>query len=304
MVFWVSRSPTISISSPTLTMPRSTRPGDDRAAARDREHVFDRHQERLVDRALRLRNVGIDRLHQLQDRVVTQLRILVLESGQRRALDDRNVVAREVVLGEQLAHFHLDQFEQFRIVDHVALVEEHDQRGNADLARQQDVLAGLRHRAVSRRDDENAAVHLRRTGDHVLDIIGVAGAIDVGVMPVGGLVFDVRRRDRDAARLLFRRLVDLVIGRERRTARFRQHLGDRRRQRRLAVVDVTDRSDVAMRLITFKLCFGHDPPCYASASARHQTGGWLQGKTALFKPELLGQSRQTMPVKPVISSGQ
>jgi len=26
MVFWVSRMPTISISSPTLTMPRSTRP--------------------------------------------------------------------------------------------------------------------------------------------------------------------------------------------------------------------------------------------------------------------------------------
>jgi hypothetical protein len=24
------------------------------------------------------------------------------------------------------------------------------------------------------------------------------------------------------------------------------------------VVDVTDRSDVAMRFITFKLCFGHD----------------------------------------------
>ena len=32
--------------------------GHHRAAARDREHVFDRHQERLVDRTLRLRDVA------------------------------------------------------------------------------------------------------------------------------------------------------------------------------------------------------------------------------------------------------
>ena len=48
-----------------------------RAAARDREHVFDRHQERLVDRTFRLRNVLVDRLHQLQDRVMAQLGLLV-----------------------------------------------------------------------------------------------------------------------------------------------------------------------------------------------------------------------------------
>ena len=32
--------------------------GHDRAATRDREHVFDRHQERAVDRALRRRDVA------------------------------------------------------------------------------------------------------------------------------------------------------------------------------------------------------------------------------------------------------
>ena len=39
--------------------------GDDGAAARDREHVFDRHQERLVDFALRQRDVAVERFHQL-----------------------------------------------------------------------------------------------------------------------------------------------------------------------------------------------------------------------------------------------
>jgi hypothetical protein len=36
------------------------------------------------------------------------------------------------------------------------------------------------------------------------------------------------------------------------------NLRDRRRQRRLAVVNVTDRANVAVRLVTLKLCFGHE----------------------------------------------
>src|SRR5690606_18035467 len=36
-----------------------------RTTARDREHVFDRHQERKVDRTLRRRDVGVDSGHQL-----------------------------------------------------------------------------------------------------------------------------------------------------------------------------------------------------------------------------------------------
>jgi hypothetical protein len=123
--------------------------GHNRAAARDREHVFDRHQERLVQRTLRRRDVGVDRFHQRKDRLLADFRIAAFNGGQRRALDDRDVVAREVVGREQVAHFHLDELEQFGVVDHVDLVQEHDQRRNADLTGQQDVLAGLRHRAVS-----------------------------------------------------------------------------------------------------------------------------------------------------------
>ncbi len=41
--------------------------GGDGTATFDREHVFDRHQERLVDFADRLGNVGVDRVHQLAD---------------------------------------------------------------------------------------------------------------------------------------------------------------------------------------------------------------------------------------------
>src|SRR4029453_14299707 len=93
--FSVGRKPTISISSPTLTLPRSTRPvttvprpeiektsslaiikgfsplapaaGPNRAGAGDRKHVLDRHHERLVHLALRYGDVAVERLHQLGD---------------------------------------------------------------------------------------------------------------------------------------------------------------------------------------------------------------------------------------------
>ena len=163
---------------------------------------------------------GVDCLHQLQDRVIAELRILALERHQRRALDDRDLVAGEIVLGQQLADFELDEFEQLRIVDHVDLVEEHDQRRHADLAGEQDVLAGLRHRAVGRAHHQDRAVHLRCAGDHVLHVVGVPGAIDMRVVALLGLVLDVRGRDGDAARLLFRRLVDLVVSGVGRTDQF------------------------------------------------------------------------------------
>ena len=121
-----------------------------------------------------------------------------------RADDDRGVVAGEVVFGEQFAHFHFDQFEQFCVIDHVGFVHEDDDVGYANLTGQQDVLAGLGHGAVSGGYDQDGAVHLGGTGDHVFDVVGVARAVNVGVVTVGGFVFDVRGVDGDAACLFFR----------------------------------------------------------------------------------------------------
>ena len=113
---------------------------------------------------------------------VPELARIALERLQRAAADDRDVVAGELVLREQLAHFELDQVEQLLVVHHVDLVHEHDDGGDADLAGEQDVLARLRHGAVGGGDHQDGAVHLRRAGDHVLDVVGVARAVDVRVV--------------------------------------------------------------------------------------------------------------------------
>ena len=234
-------------------------PGRDGAPALDPEDVLDRHEERLVDRPLGGRDVGVDRVHQLLDRGVGRVGRVVggLERLERGAADDRDVVAREVVLGQQLADLELDEVEQLGVVDHVDLVEEDDDVGDLDLAGQQDVLAGLGHRAVGRGDDEDRAVHLGGAGDHVLDVVGVAGAVDVGVVAGVGLVLDVGDRDRDPALALLGRVVDRVEGAVLGLALEGEVLGDRRGQARLAVVDVADRADVDVRLGALELLLGH-----------------------------------------------
>ena len=122
------------------------------------------------------------------------------------------LVAGEVVLGEQLADLELDEVEQLGIVDRVALVEEDHHVGDFHLAGEQDVLARLGHGAVGGGHDQDRAVHLGGAGDHVLDVVGVAGAVDVGVVAVGGLVLDVGDRDGDAALALLGSVVDRVEG--------------------------------------------------------------------------------------------
>ena len=82
------------------------------------------------------------------------------------------------------------------------------------MACQQDMLTGLRHRAVSSRNDQNRAVHLGRPGDHVLDVVGVTRAIDVSVVALIGLILDVGDINRNATFSFFRRFVDLIIGQE------------------------------------------------------------------------------------------
>src|SRR5207237_10367484 len=84
-------------------------------------------------------------------------------------------------------------------------------------------------------------------------------AVDVREVTVARLVLHVRGRDGDAARLLLGRIVDLVERHEGVVAAdgLGQRLGDRRGQRGLAMVDVTDGADVHVGLGARVLLLGH-----------------------------------------------
>ena len=183
---------------------------------------------------------------------------IALERLQRRDPHHRGVLV-ELLGRQQFADLQLDELQQLLVVHGVGLVQRDQDVGHPDLTGQQHVLAGLRHRAVGGGDHQDRAVHLGRAGDHVLDVVGVARGVDVGVVTLVGLVLHVRDVDGDTALTLFRRVVDLV-------ERFRlvqigklvvQDLGDSRGQCGLAVVNVTNGPDVDVGLGPLELRLRH-----------------------------------------------
>src|SRR5205823_7343517 len=85
----------------------------DGAAPRDREHVFDRKQERLVRLANGLRDKRVERVTELVDLLDPLL--VALERARRRATNHRRFVAGEIVLAQQLAHLELDEVEELGV---------------------------------------------------------------------------------------------------------------------------------------------------------------------------------------------
>src|SRR6266404_5597140 len=231
-------------------------PRGHRAPSLDREDIFHRHQKRLLNIPLRRRNVAVHRRHQLHH-CLFPLRI-PFQSLQRAAPDHRYLVARKFIGAQQLPHFQFHQLQQLRVVNRVRLVHEHHHCRHSHLPRQQNMFPRLRHRPISRRHYQDRAVHLRRTRDHVLHIVSVPRTIDVRIMPVRRLILHVRRGDRDPAGFLFRRLIYLIESHKMHfRIPLRQHLRDRRRQRRLAVIHVPDCPNVHVRLTSIKFLFAH-----------------------------------------------
>ena len=251
--------------------------GSNGATTGDGEDVLNGHQEGHVSLAVRGRNPGVDSLHELFNALVLgSIRVGGLGSQrvQSGAADDGGVVAGEAVEVEGLADFHLDELEELFVVDLVALVQEDQNGRNVNLTGKQQMLLGLSHRTIGSSDNQDSAVHLSSTGDHVLDIVGVTRAVDVGVVTtldlnavfaglvvvantVVGLILDVRSVDGDTTLALFRSLIDGRVVGVLGIAEESKVLGDSSRQSGLAMVDVTDGTNVDMGLILNKMLFCH-----------------------------------------------
>src|SRR5690606_17050098 len=230
-----------------------------RATTRNRKNVLHRHQKRLLRIPLRRRNVLVHRRHQLHD-LLLPLRLSV-QRPQRTARNDRRLIPRKLVLAQQLPNLQLHQLQQLLVVDQVHLVQKYHDVGHAHLTRQQYVLPRLRHRTIGRRHHQDRTVHLCRSRHHVLHVVRVTRTVHVRIVPVLRRILHVRGRNRNATLSLLRRIVNRI----KRTNLVRrighttvQYLRDRRRQRRLTVVHVTNRTNVHVRLAALKGLLCHD----------------------------------------------
>src|SRR6185437_13672342 len=254
-VLRVSRKPTISTSSPTFTLPRSMRP----VTTVPRPEI-----EKISSIGIR-NGLSNSRAGCGTDLSTASISASICFSHfaspfSAPSADRRTTGASSPgnVALQQLANFKLDEIEQLGIIHGVALVQRHHDVRHAYLAGQQHVLAGLRHRTIRRRNHQDRSVHLRRARDHVLDAVGVTGAIHVRIVPVRRLILHARRGNGDAALALFRRVINRIKRAELDLGVvLAQHLGDGRRQRGLAVVNMTNGPYVHVRLAAVKFFLCH-----------------------------------------------
>lgn len=73
------------------------------------------------------------------------------------------------------------------------------------------MLLCLRHHAVGGRHDQHRSIHLRRARDHVLDVVGVARTVSVGVVAIISHVLEVGGVDGDPAGPLLRSIINLLV---------------------------------------------------------------------------------------------
>jgi len=118
------------------------------------------------------------------------------------------------------------------------------------------VFFGLRHWAVGAGYDEDGSVHLGGASDHVLDVVGVAGAVDVGIVTVLGLVLDGGSVDGDASGALLGGSIDFVVFLGGAVAEGSEGHGEGGSEGGLAVVDMTDGADVDVGLLALELAAG------------------------------------------------
>ena len=125
------------------------------------------------------------------------------------------------------------------------------------------MFSGLGHGAIRGGDYEYRSVHLSGAGDHVLDVVGMSRAVDVGVVAFFGGVLYVGDGDGDASLSFFGGVVDRI----KRALLCQTFLGknhrDGGRKRGLAVIDVSYRADIDVRFSALKFFFGHGgwAPC-------------------------------------------
>jgi hypothetical protein len=180
----------------------------------NRKDILDRHKEGLVKVTLGGWDPLIDSSKELIDLLGADLGALVLEGHESRAHNDRGVVAFEAVCVKELTHLHLDELKHFGVINGIDLVDEDDNSLDTNLTSEKQVFAGLGHLSIGGGNDDDSTVHVGSTGNHVLDVIGVTWAVDVGVVAVVGGVLDVGGRDGNTALSLLRSLVNGTILKE------------------------------------------------------------------------------------------
>lgn len=109
----------------------------------DRKQTFNGHQERLLEVTGGGRNPFVNGEEEFVNLLGTELGTAVLKTTESRSHDDRGVVTVETVVGQEVAHFHLNEFQHLGVIDSINLVDEDDDAVDTDLTGKEQMFTGL-----------------------------------------------------------------------------------------------------------------------------------------------------------------
>ena len=122
------------------------------------------------------------------------------------------------------------------------------------------MLTGLGHGAVIGTHYEDGTIHLGSTGDHVLDVICVTGAVHMGIVSFIRFVFHVCGGYRNAPRLFLGGFINLIEGYPGGKPFIGQTPGNGRGEGGLAVIYVSNSSYIHVGFGSYKLFLSHRGP--------------------------------------------
>lgn len=134
------------------------------------------------------------------------------------------------------------------------------------------MLFSLRHRTISTGDNEDSAVHLRGSGNHILDVISVSGTIDVSVVTSFGLVLNSSSVNCNSTGTLFRSSVNFVVLFRGAVTEGSESHGESSSESGFTMVDMANCADVEMWLFTLEFA-----TCRADGEGGGRTVGALGG---------------------------
>ena len=152
---------------------------------------------------------------------------------------------------------NVNKFDQLLVIHHVAFIQKHYYGRHTNLTGKKDMLSGLGHGAIISTNNQNCAVHLGGTGDHVFDIVSMARTVNMCIVTVLCLIFNMGCCNSDTTFFFLRSLVNLIKCCPLGKTLGRQNSCYCRGQRCLAMVNMPNCSYVYMRFISFKFFLSH-----------------------------------------------
>ena len=205
--------------------------------------AFHCHVEGFVNWSPRNFDLGVHSVEESLNTLFSQLRFGVLQVADSRASNKSRFFWIVVMLFKELLKFELNEVDHVGFLDHIHLVEEDKDVANSNLSAEQDVLLGLGHGSIHSRDNQNTSVHFGSSGDHVLDVVDMSGAVNVSVVSGIGFILDGGSVDGDTSCLFLWSLVDGTVFDVFGLGLVGQIFGDGGCEGGLAVVDVSDGAD-------------------------------------------------------------